>query len=89
MKIIIPRKVDKYLKKQRNGDLKGISKVMQFLDSYLSKTENPTLLPNCKKMQGTENNWRWRVGNYRIIAEVKKVELIIFIIEISTRENAY
>lgn len=60
-----------------------------FLDKTLSTAENPTLLPNCKKMQGYENIWRWRVGNYRIIAEVKSNELMIKIIEITSRENAY
>ena len=89
MQIIIPHKVEKYLEKQCKGDFKGITKVMQFLNFNLPNAENPTLLPNCKKMQGTENNWRWRVGNYRIVAEVKKAELVICIIEISTRENAY
>ena len=89
MQVVIPHKVDKYLKKQGKGDPIGIRKVRSFLGKHIETAENPTLLPNCKKMQGTENNWRWRVGNYRIVAEVKKAELVICIIEISTRENAY
>lgn len=89
MRIIIPRKVDKYLEKQGNGDPKGVRKIRTFLWNYLSIAENPTALPNCKKMQSTENQWRWRVGNYRIVAEVISKELTIKIIEISTREGAY
>lgn len=85
----MPYKVSKYLEKQSKGDIRGIDKVKQFLELYLATIQNPTLLPNCKKMQGTENIWRWRVGNYRIIAEVKSDEPIIKIIEIITREGAY
>lgn len=89
MTILIPNKVDKYLEKQQDGDPKGIRKVRKFLNEYLSTSDNPTMLKNCKKMQGYENTWRWRVDNYRIVAEVKYKELVIQIIEISTREDAY
>lgn len=89
MQVILIPKVDKYLEKQQKGDPLGIRKVRIFLGKHLETAQNPTLLPNCKKMQGTENIWRWRVGNYRIIAEVKSDKLIIKIIEITTREGAY
>lgn len=89
MKILIPHRIDKYLIRQSKGDKHGIAKVIQFLEHHLATATNPTSLPNCKKIQGSENNWRWRVGNYRIIAEIKQDELIIQIIDISTRENAY
>lgn len=88
MQIIIPRKVDKFLEKQQQGDPKGIRKIRTFFNT-LSLAENPTSLPNCKKMQGTENNWRWRVGDYRIIAEVKSQELVIQIIRIAHRQEVY
>ena len=42
-----------------------------------------------QKKQGTENIWRWRVGDYRIIAEVKNQELIIQVIKITHRQEAY
>lgn len=89
MQIIIPRKVDKYLEKQGNGDPKGVRKIRTFLWNYLSIAENPTALPNCKKMESYENTWRWRVGQYRIIGEVKTQELTIKLVKISTREGAY
>lgn len=89
MKIIIPSKVDKYLIKQGKGDPRGIDRVTQFIEHFLATAENPTSLPNCKKMQGTDNNWRWRVGDYRIIAEVKSQELVIQIIRIAHRQEVY
>ena len=35
------------------------------------------------------NIWRWRVGDYRIIGDVKSEILEIQLIEIFTREEAY
>ena len=35
------------------------------------------------------NIWRWRIGNYRIIGDVKNEILEIQLIEISTRQDAY
>lgn len=88
MQVILSNSADKFLYKQCNGDPKGIYKVRVFL-SKLGNEINPTALPNCKKMQGTKDLWRWRVGLYRIIGFVKNTELIIKIIKISTREDAY
>lgn len=88
MQVILTNSADKFLDKQCNGDPKGIYKVRTFLAKLDSET-NPTALPNCKKMQGAKDLWRWRVGHYRIIGFVKNTELIIEIIKISTREDAY
>lgn len=81
------------MQKQQKGDPKGIDKVKQFLEIYLQTAENPTTLKNAKKMQGNYqkygNIWRWRVGDYRIIGDVKNEILEIQLIEISTREEAY
>ena len=88
MQIITIKKVDKYLKEQYKGDSKGIHLVRLFLDTKLSEAENPLTLPNCKKLVGCENLWRWRVGDYRIIAEAtKEDELIIKIIEIDKKDD--
>ena len=89
MKIIVPHKVEKFLDKQEKGDFKGVEKIKFFLQ-ILEEALEPTKLPNAKKMQGySKNIWRWRVGQYRIVGDVKENELLIYIIEISTRENAY
>jgi len=88
MQIITIKKVDKYLKKQYKGDSKGIHLVRLFLDTKLATAENPLILPNCKKIVGYEKLWRWRVGDYRIIAEVtKENKLLIKIIEIDKKDD--
>lgn len=51
----------------------------------IEEDSNPTNLPNAKKMQGFKSRYRWRVGEYRIVGDVKKSLLIIQIIEIAPR----
>ncbi len=89
MKILIPRKVDKFLEKQSKGDTRGVDKVKIFLESFLATAQNPALLPNCKKMQGLTDTYHWRVGDYRIIGIIKDSELVIEIIKIAHRQEAY
>lgn len=43
----------------------------------------------CKKLQGTENQWRIRVGNFRVIYSIFDKQLIIEIIQIVNRRDAY
>ena len=84
MKIIIPKSVDKYLSRQFKGDPKNIHLIRLF-----ATAENPTQLSNCKKLQGYEKHYRWKVKDYRIIGIVENDILTIEIIKITTRENAY
>ncbi|HDX6328116.1 TPA: type II toxin-antitoxin system RelE/ParE family toxin [Campylobacter fetus] len=91
--IIFDKKVEKYLNKQAKGDPKGIYEVNVFIKEILAKSDNPTMLKNAEKLQGHWKNlgnfWRWKVHNYRILAEVKSDCLIIHIIKIAQRENFY
>ena len=92
MKVIIPNKLEKYLAKQYKGDKKGIMLIRLFIDK-LEETIDPTTLKNAEKMQGAWKNfgnfWRWKVGDYRIIGDVKSDILEIHLIKIGQRENFY
>jgi mRNA interferase RelE/StbE len=49
---------------------------------------NPRL--SGKALQGDlKGLWRYRVGNYRLIAQIKDNELIILVIEIGHRKEVY
>ncbi len=59
--------------------------------SYLRKislTEDPTSFgkPLSSSLKGF---WRYRVGDYRIICEIRKKELIILVIDIGHRSKIY
>lgn len=90
-KVVISKKVDKELKKIAKGDKEAHLDIMIFIERKLT-LENPCTLPNAKHLKGfSDNRYRWRLGNYRIIGIVENGEFkIIQIIKISKRdENTY
>lgn len=42
-----------------------------------------------KALKGNDKEWRYRVGDYRLICEIKDRELIIWIVRIGTRREVY
>lgn len=42
-----------------------------------------------KKLKGTENVYRIRVGEYRLIYEVKRKRLIVLVIKVGHRSDVY
>jgi mRNA interferase RelE/StbE len=52
----------------------------------LAKEPRPS---GCKKLQGSENEYRIRIGNYRVIYTVADVVRIVTIIKIAHRKDAY
>lgn len=58
------------------------------IDKNLVNTENPRLYG--KALTGNlRNYWRYRVGNYRIIAEIKDNELIVLVVDVGHRRKIY
>ena len=44
---------------------------------------------NCKPLKGLSGIWRLRVGNHRVIYEIKDTQLIVLIIRIAHRREAH
>ncbi len=62
-------------------------RVEAFIDGLFT-TGNPRA--NGKALQGQLSGyWRYRVGDYRIICQIKDSELVILVIEIGHRKNIY
>jgi mRNA interferase RelE/StbE len=45
--------------------------------------------PGAKKLQGSENTWRVRVGDYRILYEIHDRQAIVLVVEIGHRREVY
>jgi len=43
----------------------------------------------CKKLQGSDNEYRIRIGNYRVIYTIADIVKIVTIIKIADRKDAY
>lgn len=45
--------------------------------------------PGCKKLVGAANEYRIRTGDYRVIYQIRKSVLMVFVIRIGQRGNIY
>lgn len=72
------KKLDDYTKRLLLG----------WINSNLVNTDNPFLYG--KRLKGNlKDNWRYRVGDYRIIAEIQNDKMIILLVNIGHRRNIY
>ncbi len=51
-------------------------------------SENPRP-PGCRKITGSKNDWRVRVGDYRIIYEIDEREKAVKVMRIRHRRDVY
>jgi mRNA interferase RelE/StbE len=62
--------------------------IQQIIEAVNALSENP-FPPGCRKLAGSEQTWRMRIGNYRIIYNVFSSSLVIEIVRIAHRKDAY
>ncbi|WP_082882724.1 type II toxin-antitoxin system RelE family toxin [Paenibacillus swuensis] len=58
-------------------------------DALIELAENPFHASEVKRLKGRQGPFRKRVGDYRIIYEIVDKQLIILVLKISSRGNAY
>ena len=72
-------------KELKRLDRNTIPKIIEAVEE-LALEPCPT---SSRKLQGSEQLWRIRVGNYRVIYSIKAGELYIEIIRVAHRQSAY
>ena len=65
---------------------KNVKDAIFFHIFELEEDPRPT---GCKKLKGSDEYWRIRVGDYRIIYSIFDVVLTIEVIRVSHRKDAY
>ena len=45
--------------------------------------------PNCRKLTGSDNDWRVRVGDYRVLYEIDDENQMVRVMRIRHRREAY
>lgn len=69
-------------------DKQSAQRIVRFFKDRLSISENPKLLG--KQLSGELSVfWRFRVGDFRIICEIKDDELVILALRIGHRKDIY
>lgn len=74
-------------KSLKSLDKPSKKRIEQFIEQ-LTTTDNPRRTG--KTLQGNlKGLWRYRIGNYRLICQIKDNELIILVLDIGHRKNIY
>ena len=80
--------IDKALKSLRKIDKSVLPMIKAWIDKNLVGTENPR--QHGKGLTANRSGqWRYRVGDYRILAEIQDDKLIIIVVEVGHRKNVY
>lgn len=67
---------------------KDREKIWHFIKQKLPTLTHPRLMG--KPLQGNlKNMWRYRVGDYRLICEIKDQQVVILIVDIGHRKEIY
>lgn len=82
----------KYLKSVQKNirkiDRKERDRIREYLESHIANSDNPRQFGKALKGNHSEF-WRYRVGNHRIICELKDNSITILVIRIGHRKNIY
>lgn len=72
----------------RKLDQRIQKKIKDYLEKKISILDDPRILG--KSLQGNLSGlWRYRVGDYRIICEIRDEELIVLVVAIGHRSKIY
>ena len=69
-------------------DAKTRSRISEWIDDNLNGCENPRW--QGKPLKGNlKGKWRYRVGSYRLFAEIYEDKILILIVDVEKRNDAY
>ena len=76
------------VKQLKKMDKKIAALILSYIEEKLVDCENPRLFG--KALQGNlDDKWRYRVGEYRILAKIEDDAVVIVIVEIGHRKMIY
>lgn len=79
---------DRALKSLRKMDKQNARRIVDFMDLRIAVAANPR--KSGRPLKGELGEfWRYRVGDYRILCEIRDEELIILVATIGHRREVY
>jgi mRNA interferase RelE/StbE len=70
-------------------DTQIVRRVLRFLHDRLAPLDDPRALGEALKGPQLGNFWKYRVGDYRVIAHIDDVGVRILIVRIGNRRDVY
>jgi len=84
-KVVYTKKAIKSLKKLDKSVLKMIK---AWIEKNLVDTDNPRNFGKAL-VANRSGQWRYRIGDYRVLAEIDDDKIVIVIVEVGHRRNIY
>lgn len=84
-KIKFSERAKKQLKKL---DRYVVALILGWLEKNIENCENPRIHGK-GLVENKSGQWRYRVGDYRIICEIRDNEVIVLVLDIGHRKNIY
>ncbi|MCI8396355.1 MAG: type II toxin-antitoxin system RelE/ParE family toxin [Clostridia bacterium] len=84
-KIIFTERAKKQLKKL---DKHISALIIGWLEKNIEGCENPKIHGK-GLVENRSGEWRYRIGNYRIICEIQEEKVIVLVLDIGHRKNIY
>jgi len=79
-----------YLERAAEKDLKKLpGEIFQRIITHIKSLAETPRPSGCRKITGTKNDWRIRVGDYRIIYEVDDNLQVVKVMRVRDRREAY
>ena len=76
------------LRQLRKMDKKITALIISYIEKRLVGCEDPRKYG--KALQGKlQGKWRYRVGDYRILAKIEDAHVLIVVVEVGHRQNIY
>ncbi len=76
------------VKQLKKMDKKIAAFIISYIEANLVNCDNPRAFG--KALQGNlSDKWRYRVGDYRILAKIEDEKVIITVVEIGHRKDVY
>ena len=64
-------------------------RIIRFLGQRVAKLDDPRSIGEALKGSELGDFWKYRVGDYRIIADIQDNILLIYVVEIGNRKEIY
>ena len=76
-------------KELRKLDREAAQRILKFLSERVAGLDDPRAMGAALKGSTLGELWKYRIGDYRVIAEIQDAALLILIIRVGNRRNVY
>ncbi len=65
------------------------ARIVNYLEERVATSQNPRDLGKAMVGQKFENMWRYRIGDYRVLVEIKQDVVTILVVDVGHRREVY